>query len=114
MVNWSFFPEQLSLISAVWYTSVDSRIVARGDFISLVSEEYHHPYAAELCGALSIWKGIDHILSRYPHLSMAFAIKIGSNYQSVIYSLWNTSLVITLNTYLHQIVREISIIRVNG
>ena len=90
---------------------MNSRIVARGDFASSVSEEYYHPYTAKLCGALSIYKEIDHILLKYPYLSMAFAIKIGSNCQSVIYSLWNTSSVITLNTYLYQIVREISIIR---
>ena len=76
-------------------------VVVRGDFVSLVSEEYYYPYMAELYGTLSIWKGIDHILSRYPYPSIAFATKIESNYQSVIHSLWNTSPVITLNTYLH-------------
>jgi hypothetical protein len=101
MVDGLFFPERSSLISAIWYASVDNKIVARGDLISLVLEEYHYLYAAELCSALSVIVGIDSILSRYPYISTTFETEIGSDCQLVIYSLWNTSPVIMLNTDLH-------------
>ena len=87
MVDGSFFPERSSLILAIWYASVDNKIVAHGDFISLVLEEYCHLYAVELCGVLSIMVGIDSILSRYPHPSTVFETEIRSDCQLVIHSL---------------------------
>ena len=76
-----------------------------------MAEEYCYPYAAKLCGALSVMNGIDFILSCFPYPSKAFDLKIRSDYQSVLHSLWNTSLVIILNAHLHQVVREIGLIR---
>ena len=64
-----------------------------------------------LCGALSIMSGVDYILSRSPHPSQAFNLKIGSDCKSVIYSLWNASLVIALSAHLHQVAREIGLLR---
>ena len=87
VVDESFFPEWSSLILAVWYTSVDHKIVARGDFISSVAEEYYYPYAAELCRALSIMNGIDFILLSFLYLSKAFNLRIRSDYQLVLHSL---------------------------
>ena len=87
VVDGLFFPEWSSLISAVWYASVDYKIVARGDFISLVAEEYRYLYEAELCGALSVIKRIDFVLSHFPHPSKAFDLRIRSNCQLVLHSL---------------------------
>ena len=85
----------------MWHASVDKKIVARGDFISSVSEEYWHPYVAEICRLLSITISVDSILSRFSYPSIVFETKISSNCQSVIDSLWNTSPIITLNKYLY-------------
>ena len=87
VVDGSFFPKWSSLISAVWYASINYKIVARGDFISLVEEEYCYLYAAELCRALSVMNGIDFVLSLFPYLSKAFYLKIGSDCQLVLHSL---------------------------
>ena len=84
VIDRSFFPEYSHLISAVWYVLVAEKIVARGDFISSISEEYRHLHIAELCSTFSIIVFIDAILSRYPYLSIAFKIKIRSNCQLVI------------------------------
>lgn len=91
--------------------SVEYKIVARGNFISSVAEECRHPYAAELCGPLSIMSGVDYVFLRSPHPSQAFNLKIGSDCKSVLHSLWNASLVTTLSTYLHQVAEEIGLLR---
>ena len=85
--------------------------MARGDFISLVAKEYYHLYVAELCGTLLIMSGVDYILWRSLYPSQAFNLKIGSDCKSVLNSLYNTSPVITLSTYLHQVVQEIGLLR---
>ena len=101
VIDGLFFPEYSHLILAVWYALVEEKIVARGDFISSVSEEYRYLYAAELCGTLLIMIFTNAILSRYPHLSAALITKIGSDCQSVINLIWNTSLVITFNKHMY-------------
>ena len=48
VINRSFFPEKSHLIAAIWYISVSGKVVARGDSISSIAEEYRHIYSAEL------------------------------------------------------------------
>ena len=111
VVDGSFCPKRFSFISAGWHASVDNKIVGRGDFIYPVSERHRHPHVAELRCVLSIMVGIYSVLSRYPYPSNTFEIEIKSDYQSLIHSIWNTLPVITLNTHLRQICREIGLIR---
>ena len=84
IVDRSFYPMKSHLISAVWFASIGKKVVARADFITLVVEEYCHPFSVELCRALLILICIDSILLRYLHPSKAFTIQISSNYSSIL------------------------------
>ena len=72
------------IINTAWFTTVDKRVIARANFIFLVSEEYWHQFAAELCRVLSIIEYIDSILSRTPNLTTKFSVEIGSDYSSIL------------------------------
>ena len=86
-------------------------MIAKGNFITIVAEEYCHPYLAELCRVLSFLVSIDYILSKYSHVSSTKTFGISSNYQAVFNNLGRVKNIISLTTYLHQIVREITLIR---
>ena len=43
-------------------------LIAKGDFITTVVEEYHYPYSAEICRVLSFLVTVDYILSKYPYV----------------------------------------------
>ena len=79
VTNRSFFPEKSHLISAAWLALVDQVIIAKGDFISSVSKEYTHPFAAEICRVLAIIIVINYILTKYPTTLSTLYLKIGSD-----------------------------------
>ena len=54
---------------------------------------------------------IDSILMRYPHPNIEFIVRIGSDCSSVLDTLWISSPVITILRYLHQVIREIFLIK---
>ena len=101
VVDGSFYPTKLHLISAAWFVTVDTKIIARASFISSVAEEYRHPFVAELCGVLSIMVCIDSILLRYPHPTTVIIIEIGSDCSNVLDSLWISIPIISMNKHLH-------------
>ena len=50
-----FYPEKLHLITTYILASGDNKIVMKGKFISIVSIDYQHSYAAELYRILEIY-----------------------------------------------------------
>ena len=111
VVNGSFYPTKSYLISAAWFVTVDTKIIAQVSFISSVAEEYRYPFAAELYGVLSIIVCIDSILSRYPHFSTIIIIEIGSDCSNILDSLQISIPIISMNKHLHQVIREIHLIK---
>ena len=111
IVDGSFYPTKSYLISVAWFALTGRQLVAKAKFITSVVEEYRHPFAAELCGALSIMKCIDSVLARYPYPDTEFTVRIGSNCSSVLDTLWISSPVITMLRHLYQVVREIFLIK---
>ena len=69
IIDRSFYPSRLYLISAAWFISFSKKIVSLRNFISLVAEAYRYPYVAELYDILSIVVMINTILLRYPYPS---------------------------------------------
>ena len=111
IVDNSFFPDNSKYILVSWYIVKDSVVIAKGDFITIVIEDYRHPYAAELCGVLSVFIILDYLLTKYSHIDSVKKIKIRSDCQAVINDLGNISPIIALTKHLHEIVTEIKLIK---
>ena len=79
----------------------DEVIIAKKDFITIVIEDYRHPYIVELYRVLVVFVKLDYILIKYPYITSAKKIKIGSDYQAVINNLGNTSSIIALMKHLY-------------
>jgi len=54
---------------------------------------------------------IDSILSRYPHPTTTIIIEIGSDYSNILDSLRISIPIISMNKHLHQVIREIHLIK---
>ena len=109
IIDGSFFPHKSHLISAAWVLH-HSSILCYADFLFSVAIEFRHPFAAEFCGALSIFIFLDNFLSKYLTILNPFLITVGSDCSSVLDRLWDTSLITNSSTHLHQILREIKLI----
>ena len=112
VVDQSFYPTKSYLISAAWFVTVDTKIIAWASFILSVAEEYRYSFTAELCTVLSIIVCIDSILSRYPHPTTAIIIEIGSDCSNILDSLRISIPIISMNKHLHQVIREIHLIKI--
>ena len=89
----------------------EKSIIAKGNFITIVTEEYHHSYSVELYGVLSFLVAIDYALSKYSYISSTKTFGVGSDYQAVFNNLSRVRNIISLTTHLYQIVQEINLIR---
>ena len=110
IVDSSFYLSKSRYISVAWFTSEEEEIIANGDFMTTVAEEYRHPYAAKICSILSYLIMINNILFKYPNILKKVKIVVGSDYQIVIDNLWNSNLITLILKHLYQIVREIKLI----
>ena len=61
-VNRSFYPEKSHHITIYFKVIFRLKVLVEGDFIILVSIDYKHAYAVELCSSLAILKFIDYLL----------------------------------------------------
>ena len=79
IVDGSFYTIKSKYILAVQFISEAEVIVAKGDFITIVAEEYRHPYAAKICSVLAYLKMIYNILFKYPNVSRKIKLGVGSD-----------------------------------
>ena len=54
-INRSHFPNRSHLVSAYIIAFIDTKIVIKASFITIVAIEYRHSCTAELCGILGIY-----------------------------------------------------------
>ena len=80
----SFYPFKSKYISVAWFISKDNIILANGEFITTVAEEYRHSFAAEICSMLSFLVIIDNILYKYLNTGGKVSIVVESDCQAVI------------------------------
>ena len=77
VVDGSFFPNRSDLISAAWFlVSPSFQKLAIGDFITTVAMDFRHPFASEICGALSIFFFIDEMFQSAPINTRPYSIEI--------------------------------------
>ena len=101
MVDKSFYPSNSRYISAAWFMSESEEVIARGDFITMVAEEFRYSYAAEICRVLAYLKTINNILTKYSNVSRRLRLVMGSDYQAVINNLWNINPITLMSKHLH-------------
>ena len=112
VVDVSFFPVKLHLVSAAWIIVIGQLKLMKGEFILSVYERYQYFYTAELAGVLLFMEAIDHILSTHPHPLKSFVVEIVSDYLLVLKVLWNNKQIFSSSQYLYQIAREIYLLKV--
>ena len=110
IVDKSFYSSNSRYILAAQFASESEEVIVRGDFITIVAEEFRHPYAAEICRVLAYLKTIDNILTKYPNVLRRLKLAMKSNYQAVINNLQNTNPITLMSKHLYQIIREIKLI----
>ena len=86
-------------------------MIAKGDFITIVSKEYCYPYSAEFCKVLSFPVSVNYVLIKYLYELSTKTFRVSSDYQAVFNNLGHVRNIINLTTHLHQIVQEINLIR---
>ena len=111
VVDGFFFPVKSHLVSAAWIMVIEQLKLMKEEFILSVHEQYWYPYTIKLAGVLSFMEAIDYILSTHPHPSKSFVVEIESDYLSVLKVLWNNKQIFSSSQYLHQIVREIYLLK---
>ena len=111
VVDESIFLLKSTLISVTWFMVQKEIIIAHRDFISLVLEQYRHSHTVELYRVLSIMTAIDIILLIYPYPSTLIKKEIGTDYLDIIHNLWNIKIIFSIAQHIHQIIREIYLIK---
>ena len=81
-----------------------------GEFILSITPGYSHLFATELYRVLSLMATIDHILSKYPLITLSIVVKVRTDYKSVIDTIWDSNNLIGITYPLYQITREIKTI----
>ena len=101
-----FFPLKSHLISVHIIILIRKVRVAKVNFITLVSIEYRHTFAAKLCGVLVIIKIIKHIMNT-KNIARGQAVSISTDCVSVIRIIEYLPPYISFSYHLYQIRREI-------
>ena len=65
------------MISAVWFASIDRKVIIFGDFTSSVTIEHSHSFAAETHKVLAIMTTVDQLLIKLPNSSTSITIVVG-------------------------------------
>ena len=107
----AFYPNKPHLISEAYIARTKKRIVSNRYFISSVSIDHLHPFAAETCGVLAFMITMDCVLTKFPSPFVKFHLKMGLDYQIVIENMWNKSLIITWNKHIHQLLKDTKLIQ---
>ena len=79
-------------------------MIAKGDFITTVVEEYWYSYSVEICRVLSFLVTVNYVLSKYIYVLSTKTFGIGLYCQVVFNNLGRARNIISLTTHLHQIV----------
>ena len=109
-VNGSFFPDKSSLTSAHYIIAHKERKLGSGDFTSTVAANYRNAFTAEPCGVLAICKLIEYAAQRRT-TDRLVRVKIVSDCVAVINFLPSTRSTISNKATLHQIKREMLLIK---
>ena len=80
IVDSSFYPSKSRYILEAQFASEEEEIIVNEDFITTVTEEYRHPYVAEICSVLSYLVIINNILFKYLNILKKVEIVVGSDY----------------------------------
>ena len=83
----------------------DRTIIVTGGFITSTNIEYRSVCAAELCGCLATLQSIDNFLSELNDFSK-IDLTMGADFPGVIGKLERQTIVTSMSTKLHPIVRE--------
>ena len=109
VVDGSFFPEHQEYISAHWMFVYKKKVIGQGGFVAKVEQHLQSAYSSEVCGGLGILSSIKEIMTGQTEERINFTI--GSDCQSAIHMFKTRQKVISFNSKLSEIVREILHIR---
>ena len=104
-VDGSFFPEHPEYISAYWKFIYDRKIIGQGGFVVKSHPCIQSARAAEVCGGLGALATIDHIL--IDHHMRKINLTLGSNCQSAIHIFNTRQRIVSFNSKISEVVREI-------
>jgi len=110
LVDRLFFPHKSSLVSAYFVITHKNRKIGSRDFISTIALLYRKPFNLELCRVLTICKVIEYIVQK-KKIKQLIHIRITSDYAAVINFLHQLRSTISNKAILHQIKREILLIK---
>ena len=115
MVDESYYLVIPNLISVAWILiNWIQKPKGTGEFISTVTPEYSYRFTTKLYRVLSLIATIDYILSKYLLITLSIVVKVGTDYQSIIDTIWDSNDLIGIAHLLYRIAREIKTIIKNG